>query len=81
MPPTEPRSSALAVFGHRVRALRLERGLTQERLAEHAGLHRTYISSLERGQRNVAVLNVLRLAAALNVDPAELIRGLDTFED
>jgi transcriptional regulator with XRE-family HTH domain len=59
-------------FGHRVRDLRQARGLSQENLAELAGLHRTYVSSLERGQRNVGLDNILALAVALDVPPAEL---------
>ncbi len=59
-------------FGFRVRDLRLQAGLSQEQLAEHAGLHRTYVSSLERGQRNVGLDNILKLAAALDVAPASL---------
>jgi transcriptional regulator with XRE-family HTH domain len=59
-------------FGYRVRDLRRARGLSQEQLAEIAGLHRTYVSSLERGQRNVGLDNILALAAALGVPPADL---------
>lgn len=59
-------------FGQRVRDLRQARGWSQEHLAEMSGLHRTYISSLERGQRNVGLDNILALAAALEVAPAEL---------
>ena len=44
--------------------------------AEEAGLHFTYVSSIERGQRNVSLQNILRLAAALSVDPAVLVSGL-----
>jgi len=62
-------------FGLRVRALRLEVGLSQEQLAEEAGLHRTYVSSLERGQRNVGLDNILKLASALGVPPASLFEG------
>lgn len=63
------------VFGDRVRALRLAAGLSQEGLAEASGLHRTYVSSLERGQRNVGLDNIHALADALGVEPARL------FED
>lgn len=59
-------------FGRRVRALRQARGYSQEVLAERSGLHRTYISSLERGQRNVGLDNVHALATALDVTPAAL---------
>jgi transcriptional regulator with XRE-family HTH domain len=68
----------LVEFGRRVRDRRAELGLSQEELAERADLHRTYISSLEQGRRNVAVHNVVRLARALDVDPADLVRGLTT---
>jgi transcriptional regulator with XRE-family HTH domain len=62
-------------FGLRVRDLRLVRGLSQEELADSAGIHRTYVSSLERGQRNVGLDNILALAAALQVPPSELFPG------
>ena len=64
------------LFGQRVRERRLTLGMSQEALAERSGLHRTYIGSLERGERNVALLNIVRLAHALEVDPAELVRNL-----
>jgi transcriptional regulator with XRE-family HTH domain len=47
-----------------------------ERFAEEAGLHWTYIGSIERGERNVSLLNIVRLAAALGVDPSDLVGGL-----
>jgi transcriptional regulator with XRE-family HTH domain len=59
-----------AAFGYRVRELRLARELSQEELAERAGAHRTYVSSLERGQRNVGLDNVHAIANALDVSPA-----------
>ncbi|HSK90152.1 MAG TPA: helix-turn-helix transcriptional regulator [Euzebyales bacterium] len=73
MPSNHP---MLREFGQRVRNRRLELELSQEELAERAELHRTYISSLEQGRRNVAIRNVVRLAEALEIDPAELMRGL-----
>jgi transcriptional regulator with XRE-family HTH domain len=63
-------------MGTRVRDRRLELGLSQERLALAAGLHPTYVSSVEGGQRNISTLNLLRLASALDLDPADLIEGL-----
>lgn len=64
-------------FGLRVRQLREQRGLSQEALAELAGLHRTYVSSIERGQRNVGLDNILRLAAALDVPASSLFEDVD----
>ncbi len=65
-------------FGDRVRALRTDRGLSQEKLAELSGLHRTYVSSIERGQRNVALDNIYELAHALDVPVTELFVTLAT---
>ena len=66
----------LLEFGERVRACRVERGLSQEALADAADLHRTYVGSVERGERNVALLNILRIAVALGIDAADLVGGL-----
>jgi transcriptional regulator with XRE-family HTH domain len=63
-------------LGRRVRALRLSLGISQEQLAERARVHRTYVGSLERGERNVALINIVRLANALDVDPSELVTGM-----
>lgn len=67
---------AASLFGERLRAHRLSLGWSQMRLAEEAGLHFTYVSSVERGERNISLLNILRLAAALGIDPAVLVTGL-----
>jgi len=61
-------------FGQKVRDLRIQRGLSQEKLAELSGLHRTYISSLELGKRNVSIVNIHALAKALQVTPDELLK-------
>jgi len=59
-------------FGDRLRQLRDERGYSQEALAERAGLHRNYVGGVERGERNVALENIVKLAKALSVKPADL---------
>jgi transcriptional regulator with XRE-family HTH domain len=63
----------LQAFGMRVRKLREALDWSQDQLAEQADLHRTYISGLERGERNVSVLNILRLARALKTTPGKLL--------
>lgn len=65
--------TARALFAGNLRAYRLRQGLSQEELADLAGLHRTYVGSVERGERNISIDNMERLAAALNVKPSELL--------
>jgi transcriptional regulator with XRE-family HTH domain len=55
-----------------LRQLRDERGYSQEELAERAGLHRNYVGGIERGERNVALENIVKLAKALSVSPQDL---------
>jgi transcriptional regulator with XRE-family HTH domain len=59
-------------FGSRVRQLRNERGWSQEAFADRAGLHRTYIGSIERGEQNISLENIEKVAATLGVSLAEL---------
>ena len=68
-------------FGRRLRQLRKAKGLSQEALAELAGLDRTYVSSCERGRRNVGLLNIVRLAEALEINPTQLLDDPDTKPD
>lgn len=67
---------AAEVFGARMRSRRQALEWSQEKLAEQAGLHWTYVGSVERGERNLSLLNIVRLAHALGVDPGELVAGL-----
>lgn len=66
-------SDVMVRFGKRLREVRESVGISQERLAELAKLHRTYVSSVERGKRNVSLLNIERLALALKVTMADLM--------
>ena len=68
--------SALQIFGRTVRDMRRQRSMSQEELADLCNLHRTYIGGVERGERNVGLLNILRIAQALGVPPSELFRDL-----
>ncbi|HLG17174.1 MAG TPA: helix-turn-helix transcriptional regulator [Blastocatellia bacterium] len=63
-------------FGDQVRSLREKAGWSQEKLAAVCELHRTYVGSVERGERNVSLLNIVALARALGVKPAELLEGI-----
>ncbi len=76
MSPNDP-SGLPRTFGSAVRRLREKRGLSQERLAELAGLHRTYIGGIERGERNVSLVNINRVAIGLGVSLANLMREVD----
>ena len=71
------RDTVLAALGQSVRRRREARELTQEKLAEKAGLDPTYISGIERGLRNPGIKNVARLAKALGLTTAELCKGVD----
>lgn len=63
----------VAVFAANVRRRRLELGLSQEELAEKADVHRTYVGMLERGEKNVTIYNIERIARALEVLPSRLL--------
>ena len=73
-----PTADVKALFGERVRHLRKERGWSQEAFAHTVGLDRSYVGSVERGERNVSLENICLIAAALGVPPAELFQQWNT---
>ncbi len=76
----EPISLATRVLGERIRERRQALGLSQETLAEQSGVHWTFLGQVERGRRNLSLHNLLKIAAGLAVDPAELVCGLKAPE-
>ncbi|WP_375512797.1 helix-turn-helix domain-containing protein [uncultured Nostoc sp.] len=70
------RAEILDKFGKRVRDERLQRGLSQEELAEKAELHRTYIGMIERGEKNITLINIEKIAKALVISVDELLKGI-----
>ena len=75
MPIASPRHAylpSLVALGKAIRAARLERGISQEELAERAAIDRSYMSSLERGAQNPGIVSLLRVATALNMTAAQL---------
>lgn len=73
---SNPKLVEAVEFGRRVRALRVAADWTQERLAAECGMHFTYVASVERGERNISLKNILRMARALRVDPGDLLAGM-----
>ncbi len=65
------------IFSSNIRELRTLRGYSQEELAQLSGLHRTYIGAVERGERNITLLNAQRIADALGVSLSECVKGND----
>jgi transcriptional regulator with XRE-family HTH domain len=72
----EPKS----ILAQNLRRIRKNSGLSQEELADRAGLHRTYISSIERAERNISLENLFLLAKALGVDATDLVKLVKTRE-
>ena len=71
----------LEEFGQRVKTLRKARGLTQEKLAALAGLHYTYVGVVERGEKNISLVNIKHLAQALEVEIRELFPPQAKFKE
>ncbi|MGN6259921.1 MAG: helix-turn-helix domain-containing protein [Ralstonia sp.] len=74
MPVTPQNCHLVTLFAANVRRRRLELGLSQEELAEKAGVHRTYVGMLERAEKNVTIYNIERIAIALKVEPSTLLQ-------
>jgi transcriptional regulator with XRE-family HTH domain len=68
-------------LGQAIRHLRVAAGLSQQGLADRSGMHRTYVGGIERGERNVSLRNLLKLASALDVRTSELLRLSETLAD
>ncbi|MGA2903070.1 MAG: helix-turn-helix transcriptional regulator [Candidatus Korobacteraceae bacterium] len=70
-------SDSRLAFGRAVRKFRLQKGISQEKLAELAEIHRTYIGDVERGTRNISLVNMVRIAAALELPLSRLIQEME----
>jgi transcriptional regulator with XRE-family HTH domain len=70
-------SRTKAAFGKAVRKFRNAAGISQEALADLAGIHRTYVGDVERGERNISLLNMVRLASALGVRLSQIVLEMD----
>lgn len=66
--------SILLLFGHNVQKYRISQELSQEKLAELAGVHRTYIGMIERAEKNITLRNMEKIAKALNIQIQELLQ-------
>lgn len=71
---SEDEKRLLTQIGKKIRELRIEAGFSQEQLAFESNLDRTYIGSVERGERNISLINIAKIASALNIQPHELLK-------
>jgi transcriptional regulator with XRE-family HTH domain len=71
------KSETLENFGQRVRTERTKQGLSQAQLAEKANLHRTYIGMIERAEKNITLLNIAKIAKALEIKMDELLKNIN----
>lgn len=74
-------SRVLEEFGANLRSIRILKSISQEKLAEIANLDRTYISGIERGKRNVSIINIFKIAKALELDASVLLKFNNFHED
>jgi transcriptional regulator with XRE-family HTH domain len=71
-------SNLLETVGKNLKTIRTEKGLSQEKLAELTGIHRTYIGAVERGEKNISTKNIEKIAKALAIQPYKLLIGNDS---
>jgi len=71
------KAKILVVFGQKVKTERLKQGFSQEELAEKANLHRTYIGMIERAEKNITLINIEKIAKALNINVYKLFKDID----
>ncbi len=72
--PTHSRSKELLALGRAIRVMRLETGLSQKALADEAGIDRSYIGGVERGEHNVALINIVKISKSLKITASELLK-------
>ncbi|MCX6843151.1 MAG: helix-turn-helix transcriptional regulator [candidate division WOR-3 bacterium] len=75
MPYTPEDNNLLRVIGQNLKKARLAKGWSQEQLSFESGLHRTYVGAVERGERNITVINLRKLANVLDVKLSALVKG------
>lgn len=73
--------SNLVTIGKRIRELRIEQGYSQEGIADRAGMGRTYMGRVERGEQNISIQNLIQIACALKVESGEIIPKLKTLKN
>jgi transcriptional regulator with XRE-family HTH domain len=78
---TTQRHPALVALGQQIRQVRRDRGFSQEDFASEVGIDRSYYGAVERGERNIAAINLMRIAAALQVEVGELFPKVQDLRD
>ncbi len=72
----QAKHDCLILFGDGLRKLRANAGFSQEELAERAGMDRSYLGAIERGEHNLALINIVKIACALDLNPHQLLEAL-----